>query len=348
MTILKRNGRYHFDFWYRGQRYRGTCGAGCKSLMRARQIEAEKRAEVIERGEWMLRKAPFLCDFAKRFLEYVDANEELKPRTRECYHYGVKLLLATGIAKRRLDHIGTADTSVLAFPGGPSPANQALRTLRRLLSYACEVRALRTAPRINLRKEQGREAIIEPWVEALLLEHASPALRDVITIMLDCGMRPEEVGRMRWEDIRWGDNVILVERGKSSQARRFVGLTERMRRTLEAAKQRSKSAEWVFPSDAEGGHIKWFTQSWARTVKRAEKAAGKPLPEGLVLYSARHTFATQFLRNGGDIGQLMRLMGHSSLLTTQRYLHMIEAGGTAAIMDRNNQAKQLKIVKKRA
>lgn len=41
-------------------------------------------------------------------------------------------------------------------------------------------------------------------------------------------------------------------------------------------------------------------------------------------HMARHTFATNFLRIGGSQEVLQRIMGHSSIRTTQRYVHMID------------------------
>ena len=37
----------------------------------------------------------------------------------------------------------------------------------------------------------------------------------------------------------------------------------------------------------------------------------------------RHTFATNYLRRGGDIVRLSMVLGHTQITTTQRYLHLL-------------------------
>jgi integrase len=379
MSLFKRGtGKvWNYRFKVRGQVYYGSTKE--TNIGKARQFEASRMTKIRETGHDPFAKAPLLSEFAPKFLKHIDKQAEatnLAPKTVLSYKNGCRLLTATDVWGMRLDQIGRAEASELSFPGSGSNANQALRTLRRLLSYAEECRILRAVPRIDLREEHGRDRILEPWMEALILEHASSVLRDVITIMLDCGMRPEEVGRMEWEHVRWNENTILVPHGKSFSARRFVGLTERMREVLslrgsmgaqvprvhhggscagrasdllsDASRDagsipaRAIQSKYVFPSKSKSGHVQNFTATWARTIKRASKV--RVIPPEIVLYSARHTFATNFLRAGGDIGQLCRLMGHSDIRTTQKYLHLVEAGSTAAIMNQHNNRK-LRLVK---
>jgi Phage integrase family len=80
-------------------------------------------------------------------------------------------------------------------------------------------------------------------------------LRTVLLIMLDSGLRPSEIFRMRWENIHWDKRLIFNPRGKSRRSRRYVPLTERMKLALLARKSRNNEG-WVFPSKrSHSGHI---------------------------------------------------------------------------------------------
>ena len=57
---------------------------------------------------------------------------------------------------------------------------------------------------------------------------------------------------------------------------------------------------------------------------------GKQLCIKVHPYVLRHTFATQFLRNGGNALTLQRIMGHSTLDMTKRYVHLTEVDVKAA------------------
>jgi site-specific recombinase XerD len=55
-------------------------------------------------------------------------------------------------------------------------------------------------------------------------------------------------------------------------------------------------------------------------VKRATR---RTLGRTVGPHALRHTFATMYLRNGGDLESLRRIMGHTSLATTAVYLHLV-------------------------
>jgi integrase len=301
-------------------------------------------------GNINLRRAPVLRDFALRFLDFVDAQTasgHLDPDTKLYYHGGWKMLEGTKLAGMRIDQIGTSDAAILQFPRSPSNANRAFRTLSRMLRLATEWRVMRAAPRIKLLEEHGRKSLIESSTEALLLEHASQPLRDILVIMMDSGMRPEEVMRMRKEHIAWERSVILVPYGKTSRSERFVPLSDRMGAVLGLRKD--GACPWLFPSHrAVSGHLTTVAKQWRETVKLASICAIQrklpPISPTLKLYCARHTFATDMLREGLNLAEVRDLMGHEDVKTTMKYLHP-DTSGSAAIVNHRNRSNSLHLLK---
>lgn len=56
--------------------------------------------------------------------------------------------------------------------------------------------------------------------------------------------------------------------------------------------------------------------------RKAVERSGIELPDGQLTHVLRHTFASHFLINGGDILALQRILGHSDLKITMRYAHL--------------------------
>jgi integrase len=342
-------------FSLNGRRYAESTGVkvdvpGSRNWKLAERFESTLKGKILTGIVPLVGgKAPTLAEFSKRYLQHVARRVEagtLKASSRESYEDGCLLLSRTPAWRMRLDQINRTIARELTFPGGPSSANRALRVLHAILAYAEELGILAAVPKISLREEQGRDRLMAPQEQEVILRQSPVVLRYILTIMLDCGMRPEEVCRMQWADIDWIENKILVQRGKSKKARRFVGLTQRMRQTLEACRKRNQKrglaeSPFVFAtSRGKYGHIRMVQHTWGNTLTRVEAELndkGIVLAPGLVPYCARHTYATTFLKAGGDPGQLMRLMGHSDLKTTMRYVHMIEAGGAAELMDAHHE-----------
>jgi site-specific recombinase XerD len=61
----------------------------------------------------------------------------------------------------------------------------------------------------------------------------------------------------------------------------------------------------------------------AKSFDAAVSLAGLARAPTLRLHRLRHTFATNYLRQGGDIVRLSMVLGHTQITTTQRYLHLL-------------------------
>lgn len=235
------------------------------------------------------------------------------------------------IAGRRLDHIERHHVAALDVGISPANTNNALRTLRRMLKQAQEWWLIHMVPKIQLVEEQGRDVLLEPWMEVNLMavteiartpasKHAPKStnygwqpLRDVLIIMLDTGMRPAGVFRMEWEQVHWEKELIFVPRSKSRKSRRYVPLSNRVRAALQV---RPKNSRFVFPSERSGsGHIETVQKQFAC----AKKLAG--LSTSVVLYCARHRFSTDAMEGTGNVMAVMDVMGLSKVDVTRLYQH---------------------------
>ena len=77
-------------------------------------------------------------------------------------------------------------------------------------------------------KEVGRELTIDPETEAKLLAVAKQPMKDVLIVIQDTGMRPEEVFRIRIEHIAWSiTNKIYVANQVSNNVTVIDGVTNK-------------------------------------------------------------------------------------------------------------------------
>ena len=140
-----------------------------------------------------------------------------------------------------------------------------------------------------------------------------PSLRDITTVLIDCGLRPEECSRLRWEHVR--DGAVHVPFGKTKNARRTIPLTQRAAALIEMRRAAARSSEWVFPANTRSGHIE--KSSLKKQHANACKLAKVTL---FPFYTFRHTCLTRWAAYM-DPYTLAYLAGHSDFSTTRRYVH---------------------------
>lgn len=112
---------------------------------------------------------------------------------------------------------------------------------------------------------------------------------------------------------RWGEGEKLHRRNIVNQKITFTDTKSKRNRTVPI----SKKLEEEIISHGEG---KLFTSS-ITSFRRALERTSIELPSGQASHVLRHTFASHFMMNGGDILTLQRILGHSSITMTMRYAH---------------------------
>jgi len=233
--------------------------------------------------------------------------------------------------------------------------NRELQVLRRTFHLAEEWgRVERTLPNAKmLPGEKHRERVLTAAEEDLYFRGASTdtmaqyadagLLRDVATVLLDCGLRPEECFRLRTENVT--DGNIEIHYGKTDNARRQIPMTARVKATLDMRLSKANSSPWVFPAQTKSGHIepstlkKQHLRAIAEGTRILREDTGKEDArlERFELYTLRHTCLTRWAPHM-DPWTLAYLAGHRDMNITKRYVHPQEQTIRAA-MERVQQEK---------
>jgi len=141
--------------------------------------------------------------------------------------------------------------------------------------------------------------------------------RLLLMMVYASGLRAEEVVSLKRRDIDVYRKTINVRSGKGRKDRCTL-VSETVISALEEYYSRYEVADWLFSGAGPNTHLAIRTAQhiFEHALKRAkiEKTAS--------LHSLRHSFATHLLEGGTDIRYIQELLGHASLLTTERYTHV--------------------------
>jgi integrase len=342
MAVYKqpKSRNWWYKFTWNGQQIRESTKQSNKRV--AEQIEAARRT-VLAKGEVGIRDkkpVPTLAAFITAdFLPFVRTTFAAKLKTKAYYENGVKHLLAFDkLASEPLDAITSekiAGYVAKRQAGGLKVAsvNRELQALRRMFALAVEWGKVDKAlPRVRMVPgEAHRERVLTDAEEAIYLANATPLLHDVATILIDCGLRPEECFRLQWSSVR--DGQIEIQYGKTDNARRHIPVSHRVAAVLEMRKT-GNDGPWVFPAPTKSGHMEPSTvkkphvKACKGSKKKTDEWAVQPFP----LYTLRHTCLTRWAPHM-DPWTLAHLAGHRDMAITKRYVHP-QADMIRAAMDR--------------
>jgi len=147
--------------------------------------------------------------------------------------------------------------------------------------------------------------------------------RVMLRVMLDTGLRLAEACNLRWRDIDLNSGKLHVRQGKGAKDR-ILWIGEDMLDALRGWRQRQAEVVGHGPEHAfttlDGKPLQHrYVQAM---VARYAKRAG--IPKNVSPHTLRHSFATDLLRQCGNVEIVRRALGHSNLATTQVYVHLVD------------------------
>jgi site-specific recombinase XerD len=154
-------------------------------------------------------------------------------------------------------------------------------------------------------------------LERLFAATSNPKHRMLLMTTYAGGLRVSEVIKLQACHLDSQRGLIRVVHGKRDKDR-YTLLSPRLLQELRAHWKTFRPPLWLFPSRDPQQHLNDET---ARSVfQKAKAKAG--IHKGGNIHMLRHSFASHLLEAGADLRTIQILLGHASILTTSRYLHV--------------------------
>jgi integrase len=332
MAIYQRGKIWWYSFEFQGRRVQESSGFTNKK--RAIDAMSIRRTELLERRAGISQKklAPKFEEHTEKFLTW--SKQQHRPKTRELHGTNCDTLLRF-FRGCWLDEItaGMVEDFKLARAGeerrnakdgsivSPATVNRALTTVKKLFHHAekCGYGLSNPTRGVEFLNEgPGRMRVVSFEEELAYMAKTSQPLKDIAQIILDTGLRPEEVFRIRTENLDFVERTIFNPFGKTKAARRKVTMTADVAELLKRRVKKSKGP-FVFPAKGD-------SDCPIGSVRKAHDAAveNAGIKDHFRLYDLRHTFATRAVAAGVDLPTLSAILGHTSIQMTMRYVHPAE------------------------
>jgi site-specific recombinase XerD len=316
----KKGPRWYLDYQVEGRRVRKRIGKS-KRLAELALADIEVKLERKETG--FAVKDRNLADFIAEYLNFAKGNKALQSYQRD----EMSLRHLTGFLQ--VDRLGAVTPSLLeAYKADrlgkgtkPSTLNRELNTIKAMFNKAMAWGALAKNPAVSVRKLKETHKKIRYLSRdevALLLKAASERMRPVIETFLHTGFRRDELIHLTWADVDFKNKVVSVQAKDGWHPKdyetRHIPLTARLAEVLRGVPKADE--ECVFRN---GGGKALDADVLSHEFRRLVRSCAL---KNASIHTLRHTFASHLVMNSVDLYTVQKLLGHSSIKTTEIYAHL--------------------------
>ena len=339
-TYAKTGGTWHRIWWYQGGRRRSEAVPGARALADRRLLkrmqEAEEERVGLRQPERVV--APTLAEVALRaereFLPHRQQPDSIVRTLTLLARWWEPTLGAKPVDAIKAGDIRAVISGMRTKGRTGATCNRALAALSCVLEAAVEWEHIPANPcrgrGLRSREEEKTPRVLTVDEARRVVASCSPLWRDFFAAAIYTGCRLSDLTKMRWSQVSPdGQTIHVVGKGKRARAIPIF------RPLAELLPPRGKPDDLVFPRrsqktgqvETDGSRI----VSPQKALGAALRAAG--VERHLSMHDLRHTFASIYMAQNSDLVGLSRLLGHSNVATTARYVHWLGWTGNAAKFD---------------
>lgn len=173
--------------------------------------------------------------------------------------------------------------------------------------YSSEEIAKIIAAAEKIEKEARKYAVMQQYAKRIVL------------ILFHTAMRLGEVLNLKWDNIKEG-RIVLRRSETKPKKEKVIPLTDSLKRIFEEIRKEEKDDVYILPLRRRSGKMR---AGWADSIiKRIREYSGI---QDFIFHNLRHTASTimvsEALGKGVGLADIMKILGHSKIETTMKYLH---------------------------
>jgi integrase len=355
-NLFLRNGNWCVDILIDGQRIRRSFGKE-KGAAEAVLHELEKRRTLARLGSTdvmeSIKPKTECITFSEMCEKFLELRQDRKQITIAAYTRTIEKKLLPVFGRMRLNQI--TPEAITRFrikllskkaerktrietkqgvkkefkPLKPSTVNTTMGVLRNILDVAVQTGDLDDNPFRKVKGSSGERRENKPLsLDQIhqIIQNSEEEFRPMITFMAYTGCRPSEMYALRWKQVEFEKEEIVIEAGrvygvegppKTKAGNRRIMMLPPVKESLKALRERQSvvaMTDHVFLTH-KGQPFNDNTplyRAWTRALKATGLARRRP-------YELRHSFASNMLAAGMPIPFISRMIGHANPATTFAY-----------------------------
>ncbi|WP_319764425.1 site-specific integrase [Maridesulfovibrio sp.] len=329
-----KDGRHYVQYRVKGRKspVREYCGRGPESLKHAKVRDAEISLQKARGVEIRHGSEVYLDELAQEYLRDAKARN-VGAEFLKTWSSILNNTVLPALTHKPVDQLEYSDLLILTETAWspekvkPATLNRYFGYLRAVFLYGIEQEITTNNPLKKWRKSKERKRNMGLDVDGLtrMIAVAAPHAAWGLEVAWMCGARtgPSELFSLLWSDHDPRAATIHVRGTKTEKSDRFIPLTPEDNGRLISMRSKAKS-EYII--EYKGKPVKQMFKSLQTAAKRAG------LNYEVTWSDIRHLYASELLRNGGDLAAVSSLLGHSDITTTQkRYYHLLQGEKQRAV-----------------